>query len=134
MKFSEKYNQFICELEENTGQNPSQCFQCAKCSASCPVVSAMDLLPHQVIRYLQLGLLEELLESRTPWICASCFTCAARCPRDLDLARMMEGVRLAILRRREGSRLSPGDLDLCPGQLEKLPSQALVSSFRKQAK
>jgi len=134
MRFSESYNQFIREMKENTGQNPSQCYQCAKCSAGCPVVSAMDLLPHQVIRYLQLGLLEELLESRTPWICASCFTCAARCPRDLDLARMMEGVRLAILRRREGSRLSPGDLDLSPEQLEKLPSQALVSSFRKYAK
>ncbi len=134
MKFSENYHQFIHEMKENTGQSPSQCYQCAKCSAGCPVVSAMDLLPHQVIRYLQLGLLDELLESRTPWICASCFTCAARCPRDIDLARMMEGVRLAILRRREGSRLSPGDLDLTPEQLEKLPSQALVSGFRKYAK
>ncbi len=134
MKFSESHTRFIHEMKENTGQDPSQCYQCAKCSAGCPVVAAMDLLPHQVIRYLQLGLLEELLESRTPWICASCFTCAARCPRDLDLARMMEGVRLAVLRRREGSHLSPGDLNLTPEQLEKLPSQALVSSFRKHAK
>lgn len=134
MKFTEDYHQFIYEMKENTGQNPSGCYQCAKCSAGCPVVSAMDLLPHQVIRYLQLGLLEELMESRTPWICASCFTCAARCPRELDLARMMEGVRLAVLRRRGGSRLSPGDLNLTAEQLEKLPSQALVSGFRKHAK
>ena len=134
MIFSESYHRFIDELKKNTGQDPNQCYQCAKCSAGCPVVAAMDLLPHQVIRYLQLELLGELEESRTPWICASCFTCAARCPRDLDLARLMEGVRLAVLRLREGNRLSPADLELTPEQLEKLPAQALVSSFRKYAK
>ncbi len=134
MKVSESCRTFIDELVEHTEQNPNRCYQCAKCSAGCPVVSAMDLLPHQVIRYLQLGLLEELLDSCTPWICASCFTCAARCPRDLDLARMMEGVRLAVLRRREGNLLSPADLDLAPEKLEKLPAQALVSGFRKHAK
>jgi heterodisulfide reductase subunit C2 len=122
----------IDEMILQSGQDPAECFQCAKCSAACPVTAAMDLLPHQVIRYLQLGLEEELAASKTPWICASCFTCAARCPRDLDLARMMEGIRLTLLRRREGNQFGPADLT--PEQLEKLPQQALVSGFRKYNK
>jgi heterodisulfide reductase subunit C len=122
----------IDEMKMHSGQDPAECYQCAKCSAACPVTAAMDILPHQVIRYLQMGMEEELLNSKTPWICASCFTCAARCPRDLDLARIMEGVRLTLLRRREGNKFGPADLT--PEQLEKLPQQALVSGFRKYNK
>jgi heterodisulfide reductase subunit C2 len=122
----------IDEMIMQCGQDPSECFQCAKCSAACPVTAAMDLLPHQIIRYLQLGFEEDLAKSKTPWICASCFTCAARCPRDLDLARMMEGIRLTLLRRREGNKFGPADLT--PEQLSKLPQQALVSGFRKYNK
>ena len=129
---AEKTRLFNEELKAQTGQDPACCYQCGKCSASCPVTAAMDLLPHQVLRWLQLGLLDELSESVTPWICASCFTCAARCPRDIDLARVMEGVRLKLLRQRDSTRLSPGDLD--PEELKKLPQQALVSGFRKYSK
>lgn len=132
MTVSGKYSGYLQDLKERSGQDPSCCLQCAKCSAACPVSAAMDLLPHQVIRYLQLGYIEELCTSRTPWICASCFTCAARCPRELDLSRMMEGVRLLMLRRREGNRLSMGELS--QEQLRKLPQQALVAGFRKYAK
>ncbi len=128
----EKHRRYLDDMKEKSGQDPACCMQCGKCSAACPVSSAMDLLPHQVIRFLQLGFTEEAAQSRTPWVCASCFTCAARCPRDLDLARMMEGVRLSVLRRREGNRLSPGELT--PEQLKKLPQQALVSGFRKYNK
>jgi heterodisulfide reductase subunit C2 len=125
-------SRLVEEMLKQCGQDPNGCFQCAKCSAACPVTAAMDLLPHQVIRCLQLGLEEELANSKTPWVCASCFTCAARCPRDLDLARMMEGVRLVMLRRREGNKFGPADLT--PEQLAKLPQQALVSGFRKYNK
>jgi heterodisulfide reductase subunit C len=132
MIVSEKHERFIEEMKERSGQDPARCLQCAKCSAACPAVEAMDLLPHQVIRFLQLGFSNTVCESRTPWVCASCFTCAARCPRDLDLARMMEGVRLVALRKREGNRLSPGAID--PELLKELPQQALVSGFRKYNK
>ncbi len=125
-------SRLVDDMRLNSGQDPSECYQCGKCSAACPVTAAMDLLPHQVIRCLQMGLEKELAESKTPWVCASCFTCAARCPRDLDLARMMEGVRLTMLRRREGNRYGPAKLT--PEQLERLPQQALVSGFRKYNK
>ncbi len=120
------------ELKEKSGQDVSGCLQCAKCSAGCPVIAAMDLLPHQVMRLLQLGEIEELIESKTPWVCASCFTCNARCPRDLDLSRVMEGVRLIYLRKRGSEGLSPSLLTLKDNA--GLPQQALVSIFRKLAR
>ena len=129
---TEAKSRLIDDMKAYSGQDPNSCYQCTKCSAACPVSAAMDLMPHQVIRHLQMGLFDELAESKTPWICASCFTCAARCPRDIDLAKMMEGVRLFVLRKRGGNKFGPADLT--PEQLSKLPQQALVSGFRKYNK
>jgi len=129
---TETKGRLIDDMKAYSGQDPNCCYQCTKCSAACPVSAAMDLMPHQIIRHLQMGLFDELMESKTPWICASCFTCAARCPRDIDLAKMMEGVRLFVLRKRGGNKFGPADLT--PEQLSKLPQQALVSGFRKYNK
>lgn len=133
----EKCEDTRSELKESSGQDVSCCMQCAKCSAGCPVVAAMDLLPHQVIRLLQLGDMEELLKSKTPWICASCFNCIARCPRELDLSRIMEGVRLKMLRQRGSEEgFSPSRLSgkLSEEEIRDLPQQALVSTFRKMTR
>jgi len=83
----------IRELEKASGVRLSECYQCGKCSAGCPMFHAMDLAPRQVIRYLQLGLYEEVLHARTPWVCATCQTCLARCPHNIDLPALMEAVR-----------------------------------------
>ncbi len=124
------------EILERSGEDVSECMQCAKCSAGCPVVAAMDILPHQIIRILQLGEIDELTESKTPWVCASCFNCIARCPRDLDLSRIMEAVRLKLLRQRSEDGLSPGDLSdkLSAEEIKELPQQVLVSAFRKMTR
>jgi heterodisulfide reductase subunit C len=83
----------IKELEKKAGVRITDCYQCGKCSAGCPVAFAMDKTPRQIIRLLQLGLLEEALQSRTIWLCATCQTCSTRCPRDVDLATLMETTR-----------------------------------------
>jgi len=69
------------------------CYQCGKCSAGCPVVDAMDILPNRVIRLAQLGQFDEILRSKTIWLCASCETCTARCPREVDIAAVMDALR-----------------------------------------
>ncbi len=122
-------NKLHSEIMERSGQDFYNCIQCGKCTAGCPVLSAMDLHPREVLLYLQLGQEEKLLSSKTPWICASCFTCGARCIKNLDLSRIMEAIRVKILRPRGAACLSPGEIP--KEQLEKLPQQALVSGFRK---
>ncbi|WP_338825282.1 hypothetical protein MHOCP_08110 [Moorella humiferrea] len=87
------------QVEAASGVVLSDCYQCGKCSAGCPVAFAMDYTPRQVIRLLQLGLGEEALKSRTPWLCASCQACYTRCPREVNLPRLMEAVRQEARRR-----------------------------------
>ena len=83
----------IENVQKRSGVSITDCYQCGKCSAGCPMAHAMDITPRQVIRYLQLGLWDEALHSQAPWICASCHTCTARCPHDVDLAALMEEVK-----------------------------------------
>ncbi len=118
----------VRKLEEISGQNLRQCYQCGRCSAGCPIVEAMDILPNQIIRLCQLGLVEEALNSKTIWLCASCITCNSRCPKGVDIARIMEALRLMILRKGT-DKISPSEL---PSEiLREVPQQGLVSFMRK---
>lgn len=119
---------FVKKVEEISGETLPSCYQCGKCSAGCPMAFAMDLLPNQIIRLVQLGLEEDIAKSKTIWTCASCLTCAVRCPKGVDLSKIMEALRLITLRK---------NIDYVePSQIQgetiaELPQIALVSSFRK---
>ena len=69
------------------------CYQCGRCTAGCPVAYAMDAGPHQIMRGLQLEQRGWVLRQNTYWICASCITCTTRCPCEVDIARVMDGLR-----------------------------------------
>jgi len=73
------------------------CYQCQKCSAGCPVAFAMDYKPNQVMQMVSLGMKERVLACKTIWICASCYTCSARCPNDIDIAGVMDWLRQSAL-------------------------------------
>lgn len=93
--------EFAEQIEEISGQNIRLCYQCGKCSAGCPIAFTMDdYLPNQIVRFAQLGMVDKLMESSTIWLCASCQTCSVRCPRGIDLARIMDALR--ILAKRKG--------------------------------
>lgn len=84
---------FLKILQNDCGEKISHCYQCGKCSAGCPISFQMDYLPNQIIRMVQLGMEEQVLSSRTIWLCASCLTCSARCPREIDIAEIMDYLR-----------------------------------------
>jgi len=119
---------FVKKVAEISGQDLLVCNQCGKCSAGCPMSFAMDWLPNQILRLAQLGLEEDIAKSKTVWLCASCLTCTVRCPRGVDLGRVMEAIRLITLRKNIDYVGASG---IPKGTVSELPQIALVSSFRK---
>lgn len=79
------------EILALTAQDVVQCYQCGKCTASCPMASDKNFQPHRVMRALQLGDGEEAY--RWAFRCVSCQTCTARCPQGIEVSRVMDGVR-----------------------------------------
>ncbi len=65
------------------------CIQCGTCSATCPTAYAMDYSPRQVWRMVALGMREQVLNSRTFWLCTTCKACQVRCPRGINLMESM---------------------------------------------
>jgi len=89
---------FSREVIERSQAHLERCYQCMACSSGCPVAFAMDYFPHQVLRMTQLGLKEKVLNSTTIWLCASCETCATRCPNEIDIVKVMDTLRSIALR------------------------------------
>ena len=85
---------FSKDIKAKSGVEVSSCYQCGKCSAGCPLAFAMDYMPRQIIRMVQLGIKEEVLKAKTIWLCVGCDTCYTRCPRKVDLPKLMEALRI----------------------------------------
>lgn len=88
---------FTAEVERRSGQKVSQCYQCGKCSAGCPMAFAMDIDPARIMRLIQLGVREDVLRSHTIWVCAACQTCTTRCPQEVEIAQVMDALRAMAL-------------------------------------
>ena len=74
-------------------KNMNRCYQCSMCSNGCPVAADMDYYPNQIIRFVQMGLKDKVLSSRSIWLCTSCETCATRCPNEIEIVRLMDLLR-----------------------------------------
>jgi len=84
---------FLQEIEDITGEKVSTCFQCCKCTTGCPVVTRMDIYPHNMIRHIILGNRDKVLTSKAIWTCIQCITCSVRCPNNIDIARILNTLR-----------------------------------------
>jgi len=134
MKSSISYNkvnsEYCKKVAEISGENFFNCYQCGNCSAGCPSVDEMDLLPSQVVRFLQLGFEEEVKECKSMWVCAACTMCHARCPKGVDISKIMEALR--VLRLREvGAEPRIDVTDFSEEYLERAPQIAMISGYRK---
>jgi heterodisulfide reductase subunit C len=87
-------DEFLREVERRSGTPVSACFQCHKCSTGCPTGAEMDLLSSQVMRLIHLGAQDEVLGSQAIWLCASCAACTTRCPMEIDIAAVMDTLRM----------------------------------------
>jgi heterodisulfide reductase subunit C len=76
------------------------CIQCGTCTASCATSYAMDYTPRQLWRMIQLGLKDEVLNSKTLWLCSICYSCTLYCPHGIPLTETIGTLkRLAMSER-----------------------------------
>ena len=120
------------ELLRMSGVNPKKCMKCGKCTATCPSFDEMEYHPHQFVYMVESGDIEPLLNSDSLYKCLSCFACVDRCPRGVEPAKLVEAVRLSVIRQQNNNHLKA---DQIPALLdEDMPQQAIVSAFRKYTK
>ena len=120
------------ELIRISGVNPKKCMKCGKCSATCPAYDEMEYHPHQFVNMVENGDIEPLMNSKGIYRCLSCFACIDRCPRCVEPAKLVEAIRLAVIRRQGANHLSADAVaDIAS---DETPQQLIVSAFRKYSK
>ena len=129
---SKNYDKLKETILRISGVDPKKCMKCGKCSGTCPAYDEMEFHPHQFVAMVNSGDIEPLLNSESIYKCLSCFECTQRCPRDVEPAKLIEAVRLCVIREQGNNYMK---CDEIPSLLdEEIPQQALVSAMRKYSK
>ena len=92
-------NNMINSVMEISGVDINCCLQCKKCTNGCPVVNMVDTPPSEIIRHLQLKTGDDIFSSDLVWMCASCETCFSRCPMKIDMAAVMDALRIMAAKK-----------------------------------
>ena len=120
------------EIIRISGVEPKKCMRCGKCTATCPSFDEMEFHPHQFVYMVESGDIEPLLNSDSVYKCLTCFACVDRCPRGVEPAKLVEAIRLSVIRKKNCNHLKADDI---PSLLDDdMPQQAIVSAFRKYTK
>lgn len=115
-----------------SGVNPRKCMRCGKCSGTCPSYDEMEYHPHQFVYMVESGDIETLKNSPSIYKCLSCFACVDRCPRGVEPAKLIEALRLSVIREKGANHMTANDI---PQLLDdEMPQQAIVSAMRKYSK
>lgn len=128
-------NQKAAAVEQvlrSSGVDVRKCMRCGKCTATCPAFDEMEYHPHQFVYMVEKGQIEKLAASPSIYRCLSCFACIERCPRQVEPAKLVEAIRLLVIREQGANHLKTDDV---PALLdEDLPQQAIASALRKYSK
>ena len=81
---------------------------------------------------VETGDIETLMKSKSIYKCLSCFACVDRCPRGVEPAKLIEAIRLMVIREKDANHLKADDIPALVD--DELPQQAVVSAMRKYAK
>ena len=120
------------QVLRSSGVDVRKCMRCGKCSATCPSYDEMEYHPHQFVYMVEKGQIDRLMASPSLFKCLCCYACIERCPRGVEPAKLVEAVRLLVIRQQGQNHLKP---DAIPALLdEDLPQQAIVTALRKYSK
>ena len=120
------------QVLRSSGVNVLKCMRCGKCSGTCPSYDEMEYHPHQFVYMVERGDIETLMRSKSIYKCLTCFACVDRCPRNVEPAKVVEAVRLAVVRQQGNNHMNPNQISELLD--EDMPQQAIVTAFRKYIK
>ncbi|MEW6348745.1 MAG: 4Fe-4S dicluster domain-containing protein [Thermodesulfobacteriota bacterium] len=77
-----------------------ECYQCARCTGSCPAMQVCNALgPRQtILTCLNLGH-KEIVEDERLWLCCTCNVCEDRCPQKIPINELLVALRNSAARR-----------------------------------
>lgn len=120
------------QISRMSGTDVKKCMRCGKCSGTCPSYDEMEYHPHQFVYMVENGDVETLMNSPSAYKCLSCFACVDRCPRGVEPAKIIEALRLLLIREKGANHMSADDIPALVD--DDLPQQAIVSALRKYSK
>ena len=91
---SELDSHFAKEIVEKAGcEDLFHCIQCGTCGGACPISAYMDYTPRRIVAMTREGLKQDVLESYSIWLCASCYSCAVECPKQIKITDIMYALK-----------------------------------------
>lgn len=80
---------------EAGGEDLNLCYQCGRCTSTCPWGLVREFNPRKMLRLAQIGL--EGIESEDLWLCTTCGVCVQNCPREVELIDIIRAMRGMIV-------------------------------------
>lgn len=75
------------------------CFQCLKCTSGCTALKLLELKPHEIMKLVNVGFIDELASSDIIWTCATCLKCIQRCPQKASPYHVIMALRNLAVER-----------------------------------
>mgnify|MGYP003408847421 FL=1 len=89
-------------ISKATGVDIDKCYQCGKCAAGCVLADNMDYPSSMIMRMLQTDDAEnykKVLSSEAIWLCQNCENCIGRCPKEVDIPKIMDYLRTESIQK-----------------------------------
>lgn len=98
------------------GRQLIDCYQCIRCTSGCTALKLLELKPHEIVKLVNMGLVEDLRSSDIIWTCVTCMKCVQRCPQKASPYHVIIALRnLAV---EKGARVPEGYLKIVSQILE----------------
>ncbi|NQS92119.1 MAG: 4Fe-4S dicluster domain-containing protein [Chloroflexi bacterium] len=94
------------EIKEYGAAGIEKCFNCGNCTAICQLTSNEYPFPRNLIRKLQIGHRDQLIQSLDPWLCYYCGECSETCPKGAEPGETMMALRRWLTAQYDWTRLS----------------------------